>query len=56
MMTGPPISIHIDPATKLAAVHILGIFCSYAVLGVIKKVEPNTPTTWCHRVREEDRH
>ena len=60
MMTGPPISIHIDLATKPMAVHaptLIHIHWNEEVkqqldadvaLGVIKKVEPKTPTTWCH--------
>ena len=69
MMTGPPISIHIDPDTKPIAVHTPASIPIHwqeevkqqldadVALGVIEKVEPNTPTTWCHRaiwVRKPD--
>ena len=69
MMTGPPIEIHVDPAATPVAVHtpaptpihwrneIERQLQNDVTLGVIEKVEPNTPTTWCHRaiwVRKPD--
>ena len=69
MMSGPPISIHIDPSAKPTAVHtpapipvhwkeeVKKQLDADVALGVIEKVEPNTPTTWCHRaiwVRKAD--
>lgn len=68
-MTGPPISIHIDPSATPTAVHTPAAIPLHwkdeiekqleadIKLGVIEKVEPNTPTTWCHRaiwVRKAD--
>ena len=61
MMTGPPIKIHIDPTAIPVAVHTPALTPIHwhdeikeqldtdVRLGVIEKVEPNTPTTWCHR-------
>ena len=61
MMSGPPIEIHVDPLAKPTAVHTpasVPIHWSDAVkaqletdvrLGVIEKLKPNTPITWCHR-------
>lgn len=61
MMSGPPIRIHIDPGAPPIAVHTpapIPIHWREAVkqqldedvrLGVIEKVGPNTPSTWCHR-------
>ena len=69
MMTGPPIKILVRPDTKPTAVHtpasipihwrqqIKDQLDADVALGVIEKVEPNTPTTWCHRtiwVRKPD--
>lgn len=59
-MTGPLISIHIDPATKPMAVHVPALIHIHwneevkqqlhadVALAVIKKVDPKTPTTWYH--------
>lgn len=69
MMKGPAIKIHINPNATPSAVHTpsqIPIHWRDAVknqleadvnLGVIEKVPPNTPTTWCHRaiwVRKPD--
>ena len=69
MMSGPPISIHIDPDAPLSVVHtpapipihwreeIKRQLDADVSLRVIGKLEPNTPTTWCHRaiwVRKPD--
>ena len=68
-MSGPPISIHVDPDARPTAVHspapvpihwrdeVKNQLDADVALGVIEKVEPNTPTTWCHRaiwVRKAD--
>ena len=61
MISGPPVKIHVDPAATPTAVHkpapipihwreeIETQLKTDINLGVIEKVEPNTPTTWCHR-------
>ena len=69
MMTGPPIKIHVDPDAIPSTVHapaqvpihwreqVKKQLDDDVALGVIEKVEPNTPTTWCHRaiwVRKPD--
>ena len=69
MMSGPPIKIHVDPDAKPSAVHtpapipihwqetIKQQLDADVALGVIEKVEPNSPTTWCDRaiwVRKAD--
>ena len=69
MMSVPPIKIHVDPDAKPSAVHtpasipihwretIKQQLNADVALGVIEKVEPNSPTTWCHRaiwVRKAD--
>ena len=69
MMSGPPIHIHMDPNATPVAVHtpapiplhwrkqIKDQLDADVALGVIEKVEPNVPTTWCHRaiwVRKPD--
>ena len=69
MMTGPPIAININPEATPTAVHtpapipiqwrdeVKKQLEADVALGVIEKVEPNTPTTWCHRafwVRKSD--
>ena len=69
MMSGPPIKIHVDPDAKPPAVHtpapipihwretIKQQLDADVALGVIEKVEPNSPMTWCHRaiwVRKAD--
>ena len=69
MVSGPPISIHIDPDARIQLFTLQPLFQftgekksknSYMQtfsLGVIEKLEPNTPTTWCHRaiwVRKPD--
>jgi len=60
-MTGPPIKLNVDPEATPSAVHTpapIPIHWRNIVknqldedvrLGVIEKVEPNTPNTWCHR-------
>ena len=68
-MSGPPISINVEPGVTPVAVHtpasipvhwrdeIKKQLDADVRLGVIEKVEPNTPTTWCHRaiwVRKSD--
>lgn len=69
MMSGPPIQIHMDPNAQPTAVHtpapipihwrekVKEQLDADVALGVIEKIEPNTPTTWCHRaiwVRKPD--
>ena len=69
MMTGPPITININPEATPTAVHTPAPIPIHwrdevkkqleadVALGVIEKVEPNTPATWCHRafwVRKSD--
>lgn len=69
MMTGPPINITIDPEATPTTIHTPASIPIHwreevkkqldadVALGVIEKVEPNTPTTWCHRaiwVRKSD--
>lgn len=61
MMTGPPIEINIDPLASPTVVHspapipihwrdeIKKQLDDDVNLGVIEKVEPNSPSTWCHR-------
>ena len=68
-MSGPPIAIHIQPGTQPNAVHTPASIPLHwrdevkrqldadVKLGVIEKVVPGTPTTWCHRafwVRKAD--
>ena len=60
-MSGPPIKLNVDPDAIPTAVHTpapIPIHWREKVkqqldedvrLGVIEKVEPNTPNTWCHR-------
>ena len=69
MMTGPPITINIDPEATSTTIHspapipihwrdeVKKQLDADVALGVIEKKEPNTPTTWCHRaiwVRKSD--
>ena len=69
MMKGPAIKIHVKPGAIPSAVHtpaqipihwrdiIKKQLDADVALGVIEKVPPNTPTTWCHRalwVRKPD--
>ena len=69
MMSGPPIRIHMDPNAAPTVVHTPASIPIHwrekvkeqldadVALGVIEKVEPNVPTTWCHRaiwVRKPD--
>ena len=69
MMKGPAIKIHINPDATPSAVHtpaqipihwrdtIIRQLDADVALGVIEKVPPNTPTSWCHRafwVRKPD--
>ena len=61
MMTGPPIKVHVDTDAIPSTVHtpaqvpihwreqVKKQLDDDVALGVIEKVEPNTPTTWCHR-------
>lgn len=68
-MSGPPIAIHIQPGVKPTAVHspapiplhwkeqVKKQLDADVELGVIEKVGPGNPTTWCHRaiwVRKAD--
>ena len=62
MMTGEPLQLHIDPEVKPVAIHkpaMVPIHWQEKVhadlerdvrLGVLEKVSPNTPATWCSRM------
>ena len=62
LMTGEPLRLHVDPNAKPYAVHkpaTVPIHWQEQVhndlerdvrLGVLEKVSPNTPVTWCSRM------
>ena len=62
MMNGPPIAIHINPDATPTVVHtaatiplqwrddVKAQLDEDVALGVLSKVPPGVPTTWCHRM------
>ena len=62
MMTGEPLRLYTDPKAKPVAVHkpatvavhwqekVLSDLNRDVALGVLEKVGPNTPVTWCSRM------
>ena len=62
LMTGEPLKLYIDPEARPVAVHKPAVVPIHwqdkvfadlerdVALGVLEKVEPNTPVTWCSRM------
>ncbi len=68
MMHGLPLKLHVDPATKSHVCHTPAPVPAHwdkqvradlerdVALGVLERVEPNTPVTWCHRMVLQRKH
>ena len=68
MMHGPPLELHVDPAAKPHVCHTPAPVPAHwdkqvradlerdVALGVLERVEPNTPVTWCHRMVLQRKH
>ena len=62
MMSGEPLQLHVDPKAKPVAIHKPALVPLHwqdqvykdlerdVKLGVLERVAPNTPTTWCFRM------
>ena len=68
LMHGPPLEFHVDPEAKPFVCHTPASVPAHwekkvkedlerdVAMGVLEKVEPNTPVTWCHRMVLQRKH
>lgn len=68
MMYGPPLELHVDPTAKPYSWNSPSFVTNHwekqvkadlerdVALGVLEKVEPNTPVTWCHQMILQRKH